>query len=306
MSDWLRSEKQRELRRGYAIRAYVGANGGGKTACAVFDLMPSLAAGRKVLSTARLLDFENPRPCDDADCDWPGHPAHGAAHPCWEPLREWPQFLDATNCDVLLDEVAGVASSRSSGSLPFQVARELQKLRKRDVTLSYTGPSFQRCEVIIRECTTLLTLCAGRRPYRVESADASSRAWVRNRWVKWDSFDAQEFERFSAADGVLSDRRQGKRKFSRKFGQIYRIDGSIIGLAYDSHDAVLSLGWANESGMCLECGGRRSVPKCSCGETPRVRRGLAVVASTPEPIGRVAAVGAGVLPVTDSDGGIAG
>jgi hypothetical protein len=37
--------------------------------------------------------------------------------------------------------------------------------------------------------------------------------------------------------------------------------------AYETLDPVLSLGWANEAGMCMNCGGRRSIPKCACSHT---------------------------------------
>lgn len=265
------SERYREMRRGAAIRAYVGPNGGGKSMCAVFDLMPSLQAGRPVLSTARLLDFEHPRPCEDEACQWPGHPRHPAAHPAWVPFTDWRQLLEFEHGDVLLDEVAGVASSRAGGSLPFQVARELQKLRKRDVTLSYTGPSFQRCELIIRECTLLLTHCSGRLARRLRAADGSARAWVEHRAVKWQTYDAQEFERFTSSDAAQLEGAR-KRVIRRKYSQFFRLASHPVLDAYDTHDAVLSLGWANDSGMCMECGGRRSVPRCDCGEIGRPRR----------------------------------
>jgi hypothetical protein len=227
-------------------------------------LLPSLDAGRPVLSTARLLDFRNPRPCEVEGCDWPGHPDHGQPHPLWIPFTDWRQFLDSDlrDADILLDEVAGVASSRESGSLPFQVARELQKMRKRGITLSYTGPTFQRVEKIVRECTKLLTHCEGRFPVRV--ADASGiKAWRQNRMCVWRSYDAQEFEKFTSRERQEGSKRGGSVRIVER--QSFWLPGSDVVRAYDTHDQVLSLGWANEAGVCLECGGRRTIPRCSCG-----------------------------------------
>src|SRR5438105_3161500 len=60
----LHNSKKRARRRAYPIHAYVGANGGGKSAGMVWDTLPSLDAGRSVLSTVGLLDYANPRPCE--------------------------------------------------------------------------------------------------------------------------------------------------------------------------------------------------------------------------------------------------
>ena len=109
-SDKLHHTK-RLLRRGYPIHAYLGTgNGSGKTLLMVHDSLPSLEAGRPVLSTVRLLDYKNPRQCDDPTCTFPGHPNHQAAHPLYIPFKDYQQLLDARDCDVLMDEVTGVAS----------------------------------------------------------------------------------------------------------------------------------------------------------------------------------------------------
>ena len=68
---------------------------------------------------------------------------HGAAHPSYEPLREWQQLLDAESCDVLLDEVTGVASSRESAGLPAPVANKLVQLRRADVVVRFSAPRGQ-------------------------------------------------------------------------------------------------------------------------------------------------------------------
>jgi hypothetical protein len=155
-----------------------------------------------------------------------------------------------------------VASSRESGSLPFQVARELQKLRKRGVTLSYTAPSFARTERIIREVTRGLTFCQGRMPVR-DTDIAGVRAWRRNRLLRWITYDAQELEKFTSTEREEGKKSEGRVRVVDR--QTFRVSGSLAALAFESEDEVLSLGWASEAGVCLECGGRRPIPKCSCG-----------------------------------------
>jgi len=268
----LQSTKGREFRRSKAIRGIFGPNGSGKSALAVWDLMPSLDAGRPVLSTARLLDWRNPRDCDDESCTWPGHPDHGAAHPAWVPFQEWQQLIGGSghkpfrDGDVFLDEVAASASSRSSGSLPFQVERDLQQLRKRNVTLTYTAPALARTEKIIRECSVLFTMCHGAFPV-TRRDDVEVSAWKQNRLLRWESFDAVELEKFTMREANDRDA-NGRRKIRPVVRQWFRLAGCDVLRAYDTMEAVEGVGgWASESGMCLSCGGRRSVPRCSCAAT---------------------------------------
>jgi hypothetical protein len=263
----LQNPRQRAFRRSRAIRAYVGINGSGKTLGAVWDLLPDLDAGKPVLSTARLLDFRNPRECEDSSCQWPGHPEHGAAHPAWVPMTDWRQLIGGEGHPVfrdgavLLDEVAGVASSRESGTLPFQVARDLQQLRKRKVSLSFTAPSFARTEKIIRECTRLIVHARGSLPVRVDTG-VTDVSWRRNRLTRWRAYDGEAFDSFTNAS--VSQEKQSTRPQPIS-AQWFWIPGSDAAAAYDSADDVLSLGWANESGMCLSCGGKRTISRCNCG-----------------------------------------
>jgi hypothetical protein len=263
-----RSDHRRARRRAYAIRGYVGANGHGKTLAAVWDLLPSLELGRPVLSTARILDYGNPRDCEDEGCVWPGHPEHGAAHPLWVPFLGWEQFLSFEDGDIFMDEVAGVASSRESGALPFQVARELQKLRKRGVALSYTAPAFGRTDKIVRECTQLLTHCQG--AMAVQRSDAvKGTVWRDRRFFTWKSYDAQEFDAFTSAKARATEGEGDRPRIKPLFVDRFWRPGSPAESAYDSYDAVLSLGWANDAGYCMTCGGRRRIPQCKCSDQAR-------------------------------------
>lgn len=261
------SPKQRFTRRSYAVRGYIGHNGAGKTACAVWDLIPALERGIPVLSTARLLDYADPRPCEDEACEWPGHPDHGQAHPSWIPFTDWRQLFDFTERggEVFLDEIAGAASSRQSGNLPFQVEAELQRLRHRGISLSYTAPAWARVEKVVREITQLMVHCSGLLPVS-STDDESATAWKRNRLLRWRAFDARELEKLTNSDVAIDKPKNGSARVHKPVvSQLFRIEESDAARAYNSLvNQTIRLGWAEESGMCLACGGRRSVPRCKC------------------------------------------
>lgn len=250
------------MRRGYGIRGYVGPNGHGKSLAMVHDIMPSLASGRPVLSNVRLLDWENRRPCDDPACDQEDHDRHYAAHPLYVPLVDYGQLLEWRHGDVLLDEITGIASSREYHGLPVQVVNLLVQLRRRDVTLSWTAPSWARADKVLREVSQIVVECRG---YfgEVRQTEDGTAQWRDRRLFRWVTFDATSFDEWSS----------GKRDKSVKInGEWHRRKRHDSHLAYDTYDQVGALGWAMESGLCIACGGKRSVPRCSCADTRRAAR----------------------------------
>lgn len=285
----------RKLRRDYAIVSFVGSNGGGKTAAMVFDTLPSLAAGRPVLSTVRLLDYENPRPCDDpANCglDHGGDArVHMAAHPSWIPFTSWHQLHEAEHCDVLMDEVTGVASSRESHSMPGEIGNRLNQLRRADVVLRWTAPSWRRADTIIRECTQVVVSCRGFIPKTFQSEPGEpERMWRQRRLFVWRAFDAYAFEDFTA----------GTREKLKPLGTDWQWGpGSPTFSAYDTYDSVLSIGTVNASGRCMTCGGRRRVETCRCDDH---RSGPVPRPSSPGRRAPLAGAGPGDGPGTDPNG----
>ena len=221
---------------------YVGPNGGGKSAAMVWDTLPSLDEGRLVLSTVRLLDWRNPRECDGvhwravklgndpatgeplfADefepvaCAHPGHVSggrpHMAAHPFYVPFEDWQQLFEHDHADVLMDEVTGVASSRESMGMPAAVANTLVQLRRADLVVRWSAPSWARADKIIRECSQAVTFCRGFLP--VSSGD-ESRSWRQRRLFKWKTYDAADFEDFTVGkreqmDALQADWHYGPR-----------------------------------------------------------------------------------------------
>lgn len=204
----------------------------------VYDTLPTLAAGRPVLSTVRLLD-----------------PSTGEPHPLWSPLGDYQSLMEAEHCDVLLDEVTGVASSRESAGMPAAVANLLVQLRRRDVALRWTAPSWKRADTIIRECSQAVTICYGFAPARMRSEDGTDRQWSSKRVFYWRTYDAATFDEWTA------HKRERLRPVARQV--MYR-PGSVAERAYDTFDAVLSLGSVTDAGTCVECDGHRVRRQCSC------------------------------------------
>lgn len=253
---FLQNTVKRRLRRGWPIMGYVGPNGAGKSAAMVWDTLPTLESGRHVLSTVRLLDYENPRECDGCViCDASGK-SHPAAHPLWVRLTSWRQVLDAAKCDLLLDEVTGVASSRDSASMPSPVANRLVQLRRTDVVVRWSAPAWARSDKIIRECSQGVVYARG---YMAKAAepdeDGQERMWRNRRLFRWQLFDANDFEDFTA----------GKREQLKPVSVDWHWGpNSPAFRAYDSFDSVDAIGTVTDSGRCYQCGGRRSVPACKC------------------------------------------
>lgn len=239
---WRDRDAGRRARRGTSIHAYVGANGGGKSLAMVHDTLPSLAAGRRVLSTVRLLDPETGKP-----------------HPLYEPLRDWSQLLTAEHCDVLFDEVVGIASSRESHALPVQVQNLLVQLRRRDIVLRWTAPNWARADKIIREVTQAVTVCRGFLGTRAEGA-----LWRRSRLFWFKTYDAVMFEEFTIDKTA---------RLSAEASAFFWGPGSLAFASYDTLGQVERVGEVLDSGRCAHCGGRRQIPVCRCDDNGRATAG---------------------------------
>jgi hypothetical protein len=273
--------RARRVRRAAGVAAYVGPNGSGKSLLMAYDTLPTLAgvpwycdnddhfhtaAGitsgvRGVLSTMRFLD------------------ANGDDHPLWTPLNDFKQLVRAEHVDLVLDEVAGVANSRDANSLPTAVQATLQELRRRDVLCRFSAPGWMRADKVLRECAQAVTLCLGfvKKAHddkvwfpgahdgcteSIEHVHDAGRQWMARRLTYARTFDANLFDEWSSA------KRETVKPIARS---LMWIPGSEAGAAYDSHAYVEKLGQVTESGMCLDCGGRRRPLQCAC-ESPTTRR----------------------------------
>jgi len=322
--------RARLKRRAFGIHAYIGPNGSGKSYAAVYDSQMSLAYGRPVLSTVRLLDWENPGPCPGGlFCDdeenhevkrhrWTlveqdeGPPlltpevyttgeVHRRRHPFYVPWTSYQQLIEWRDGDVLADEITGFASSREIKNMPPQVANYLVQLRRRNVVLRWTTPAWGRADTIIREVSQAVTLCVGQIPKRrpAEPGEAP-RLWRDNRAFMVRTYDPQQFDEVEARR--LEHAKPGVWAW-------YWRPGALAEGAYDTLDAVTALGWANAAGMCIDCGGQRKTPGCSCPDHRRGGRGVPATTSgaksrgatspTPAPLLASPAVAEG-LPIAEA------
>lgn len=254
----------------FAIRAFVGPNGGGKTLAAVEQVvMPSWAKGRPVVSNLKL---------DPA--------AVGYAPELYVPLTSWRQIVDLRGCALVLDEISSVLPSRQAMSVPPQLVRVLNQLRKIDVApVAWTAPNWARADVLLREVTQAVTVCRGFLPDRYSrTPDRAYRfprtgpkgerlhaedGWGPNRMFRWLTYDAVEFDEFTYA--LVADvKPMSVRWYWRAAHHAHR--------AYDTRENVDLLDHLDDIGVCVGCGGNRTRHSCSCsdyvarkrGETPKV------------------------------------
>lgn len=254
------SIKARARRRMYPIHVYVGRNGSGKSLAAVYDTLPDLDAGLPCLSTVRLTDFVNPRPCEDAQCPDPGHglPSHLAAHPGYVPFTSWEQLLQWQRGPVLMDEITGVADSADQ-DLPAAVRDFLAQMRRADVSVRITGINWIRVNKRIREVVNAVTRCRSSLPTSAVDPDGYQRMWRPRRLAKWVTYDAQSLpvddhteHAYDQADTLVKAR--------------HWIPTSPARNAYDTFAPVLTVGTVDAAGTCARCGGRRVRRECGCSD----------------------------------------
>lgn len=255
------NERARKMRRGFPIHFYSGKNGQSKSACMIWDTLPDLDAGTPVLSTVRLLDYRNPRPCEDLFCtDFVGHEkGHLAAHPSYVPFTDWPQLLDWSGGPILMDEITGVADSNESSAVPAAVANKLAQLRRADVTVRITGLNFIRANKRIREAVTAITRCSAGWSKIAVSEDGSERVWKQNRFATWRTYDAQSLP--------LDDHTESAYEKAELLAKTHHwLPTSPLLGAYDTYAPVLMVGHVTEHGRCAHCGDNRRVMECQCAD----------------------------------------
>lgn len=240
-----KSARARAARLSFPIRAYVGPNGGGKTACMVYDALPALLSGRRILSTVRMID-----------------PRTGLTPPNFVLFEDWDQLLEAQHTTVLMDEMVGIANSRSASSLDVRAQNKLMQLRRADVDLAWTAPNWARADKIVREVTQAVTECRGSFPARVVGnrnetpspadglptidAPAERVLWRPKRLFAWKTYDTIEFEEWTA----------GKREKAAPIARNWFYGpGSSVFDAYDTLDAVSIVSGMTPEGTCDICNG---------------------------------------------------
>jgi hypothetical protein len=270
-----------------AIAAFVGTNGGGKSLAAVEQyVIPSVAEGRVIVSNMRLEvpDFRLLRSWKElirvgVHTEF-GVPCRIGARGQRLTIRDaaWnedlPLYSVTLNRPVLvvLDEITAVLPSRSYSSMPTQLQRVLNQLRKQETTLVWTAPNWARCDVLLREVTKEVTVCRGYlrdRYQRIEERALfpkplldddgckvrTTGSWAPRRLFRWTTYDAVDFEDFTADDQQrikpLGTRWYWRPAYPAQF-------------LYNTTEAVQLLDHLDDTGTCIVCSGRRTQQKCSC------------------------------------------
>lgn len=213
------------------ITAFVGANGSGKTALAVHErIKHAQRTGRDLYSTVDI-DYKDPKGRERLNVKS-------------KPIESLEHLADLKSADVLLDEVAAIASSRDTIGLPPQLVNFLGSLRHHDLTVSWTAPSWNRADKVLREVTQLIVVSRPLLRFR-----AKGLTWPRTYY----SFTAI-YDGYGSSDG---DAPMG-RPSQLRLVPVWRLRS--IG-AYDSWAAVPHLG--DHSSTCAECGKRKRTEYCS-------------------------------------------
>jgi len=235
------------FRRSLPITAYIGENGGGKTACMIYDTLASLDAGRTVLSSVPIYVDK----------------AAGVLHPSYVPLEDWRQVLEARDCDVLLDEVASIASSRDYQSLHSHVIARLNQLRKVGTKVRWSAPSWRRADTVLREITWAVNLCSGWLPAR--GGDPEGLLWSPRQLFRVETYDVRDFDEWTA----------GKKEKARRAAKQWWIGpGSRV---FDSYDTLAGVDLLTpyDPDACPDCGRPRRREYCK-GHSAVGRRSPAV------------------------------
>lgn len=222
-------------RRAIPIHAYIGPNGHFKSATMVRDTLPSLRAGRPVLSTVAILGPD------------------GQPHPLYRPFVHWDQLREFEFGDLLLDEIVGVASSRDNG-LPPDIQNILMQLRRRDVHMRWTAPDYARAEKLIRETSQGISICHGYMPNRKAlgkpDADGRLRSWAPNRLASVVTYDGKDMAAFNSSENSRS-------RLKPKVREWYWAPRTGVFDAYDTYAAVSQVSY-----LCPVCGGKPMLRTC--------------------------------------------
>lgn len=215
-------------RRSVPIMGYTGTNGMGKTLCMVRDTLPSLALGRPILSTVKLLD-----------------PHTGNPHPLWVPFQSFEQLHEFTNGDVLMDEITGIMDSRDgNNAMPRDIRRLLPQMRRRNVMIRWTGIDWDNTERRLRQMTQAVAMCRGYVPNHAAVRSDGQRdvlaMWAPNRVFSAVTYDAQRLSQ--SDDSAQLSQEESKKKKAKVLNREWFVGtGSLAFRCYNTLDSVLGV-----------------------------------------------------------------
>lgn len=307
----------------YGITAFVGLNGHGKTLL-MTELMATqaFAMGVRVVANFRLYPevlgkdpalfiplqgWRNITKCGVHMVSLDGTKALE-----WEPqyLAPWVSLIESgsfaevprlnedgtlysiTNnerCVLLLDEINAVLPSRGYSSVPPELLRIINQLRKHDVVVGWTAPAWERADKALREVTQCVWLCRayvqdtwerepGQKMFPKRARDENGKpirwqtGWPPRRLFRFNVYDAADFEEFSI-DAT------NQRRIKARGSMWYWRSKHIAQTVYGSAEGVMLLDHIDSfTGTCATCDGSRSRHKCNC----KPGAPSAAAASTPE------------------------
>jgi len=210
------------------ITAYTGPNGAGKTLFAVDSLLQRRRrnAGREMWSTVEV------KVGDEV---------------ITKPITDWDQLMRVKDADVLLDEVATLASGRETMTLPPQVIAWMSSLRHRNVTVTWTSPAWMDADVKLRQVTQVCYLV---RPV-IRGKRKDGELWRPTLVASVRAFDTTG----RGGEPPTSDDRSGSLR-------IIRVRGCKAFGTYDTYAEVTRL--TEFGSYCPKCGGVKRRPICHC------------------------------------------
>lgn len=211
----------KDILAGVPIAGVTGINGAGKTLWAVDAAIKAMKKGRSVYSTV------------------PIHSEWGDS----VPIVSLRQLVELHDCLVLLDEVSVIFSSRTSASLPNEVQVLLQTARHRNITIIWTAPAWQRCDVMLREVTQAVLSVSP----LLRKGDGDT-PWPTPRLTLAGLLDTSSGKTDATPTKVLR----------RALARPVKMDS--FG-AYDTHADTPLLGLHLQTGVCMDCGGSMTRPK---------------------------------------------
>lgn len=246
--DLTKMTKAMRRRRSVPIMGYVGTSGHGKSASMVRDTLPSLAAGRKIVSTVEILDAHTGNP-----------------HPLYVPFTSWHQFHDLSDSDILMDEITSVMDAQEATALPKVARRLIPQQRRRNNLVRWSGIDWDNVNRRLRQMTQAVTFCRGfvpdRSVMRVESSSLDAiPMWAPNRAFFLVTRDAQ---RLMASDdskrisGELSDRKGSAKRPKALCREIWWGPSSPAFNSYRTLGEVSAV-----DGSCPICGGKPVERQC--------------------------------------------
>lgn len=204
-----------------------GLNGVGKTLIAVGIAIEFMLDGGVVYSTVQI-DYTHPKT----------RKVYSS-----KPITSLGQLLNIRGCLVLLDEVATTFPSDNSQSLPQALHLFLQVMRHRHITVIWTGPTWKRAHIKLREAThaqlNVATL--------IKSLDRDN-PWPRPVVIMAGLMD-------SAGVPVDADPTRVLRR------RLYLPKTLASWGAYDTHADTPLIGFNGLTGTCPDCGGSMLRPK---------------------------------------------